>query len=852
MNKGQAFILRAAIATLLCASPILTSVSAEQGGDAIENVSIPGGEMDAALKTLARQTGLQLLYDRKTVEGMTTKGVKGAKTLQDAVSQLLDGTTLKTKLDSSGAILIVAPAAAMAPGDRSGLQLDGFLVARMDAQTLADSNQAASNREADNLDQALEEVIVTAQKREERLQDVPVPVTALAAETLVRSNQLRLQDYYNKVPGVSLTLIGDGSAPTIAIRGITTGGITNSTVGIVVDDVSYGATVFPGVAPTAPDVDPGDIARVEVLRGPQGTLYGASSMGGLLKYVTIDPSTEAVTGSVRAGFDSVEDGEMGYNLRASINVPLGDTFAVRASGFTIRDPGFVDNPASGQRDVNRRNSDGGRLSALWRPADNLSLKLSAVYQTSDRPGTSDVDVTLGGSLQQSLLRGTGVYNRKSQVYSATFLATLGQVDLTSVTGYTVDNTDTVQDLSVGIYGSNAVTLFGVTGAAGRLDRSTKKFSQEIRASMPLGQRVHWLVGAYYTSEDTLADLNNRAANPATGATLGSLLTFYQPVDYDEYAAFTNFTFDVTDRFDIQVGGRVSETKLFFSALRGGPLSVTFFGSDPSPVPGVGGKDHPFTYLVTPRFKIAPNLMVYGRVATGYRPGGLNSNCASTGPQAIVPCQYDPDTTQNYEIGFKGDLLQNRLSLDASLYYIDWKDVQTPLTINGLGFNDNAGHAKSQGIELTTELRPMDNLRLSAWIVFNEAELKEPFPANATNVSGRPGDRLPYSSRISGSFSLDQDVPLSNDITVFWGGSVSYVGDRKGVFKAANVTRETFPSYAQIDLRAGVKRNAWTLDAFLNNAGDKRGVLRSGLESLRPTLITYIQPRTVGLTLSRDF
>src|SRR6202012_4446346 len=177
-------------------------------------------------------------------------------------------------------------------------------------------------------------------------QDVPVPVTAIRADKLISDNQVRLQDYFTSVPGLSYA--PNNQNQYVTIRGITTGGFSNPTVGVVIDDVPFGASNALGGGQVIPDFDPGDLARVEVLRGPQGTLYGASSMGGLLKFVTVDPSTDGVSGRVEAGVSDVSHGaELGYNVRGSINVPLSDTFAMRASAFTREDPGYVDNPVLG-------------------------------------------------------------------------------------------------------------------------------------------------------------------------------------------------------------------------------------------------------------------------------------------------------------------------------------------------------------------------------------------------------------------------------------------------------------------------------------------------------------------------
>lgn len=697
----------------------------------------------------------------------------------------------------------------------------------------------------------LEEVIVTAQKRAERLQDVPVPVSAISGEALASNNQLRLEDYYNQVPGLGLAVIGDSSAPTVTIRGITTGGLTNPTVGIVVDEMPYGATIAAGAAVSAPDIDPGDLSRVEVLRGPQGTLYGASSIGGLLKFVTVDPSTQAFDGRLQAGLASVKDGEVGHTLRGSVNVPLSDTFAVRASGFTLRDPGYVDNVQTGTDDINRRNSDGGRLSAMWQPSEDFSLKLSALVQNSERQGTSDVDITLGsGEPRQNALRATGLYGRDTEAYSLKMDAKLGSADLTSVSGYSTDTIDSRVDQTVPFFSGVALSNFGVAGVAGPLHRTIDKFTQEVRASFPIAAKLQWLIGAFYTDEDVLVDLDYLAVDPATAAEVGTIFSNDQPTTFKEHAAFTNLTYHFSDRFDIQLGGRYSENEQSFSGVRTGPLTPLIgLGPSPSLVPEVEGEDDAFTFLLTPRWKISPDLMVYARIASGYRPGGPNAGCGIVG----VPCQYAADTTQNYEIGFKGDAFGGALSFDASLYSIDWKDIQIPLTLGVVSFIDNGSRAKSQGAELAVESNPLAGLTVAAWVVYNEAELTEDLPTvTASSAVGRPGDRLPYSSRFSGSLGLDQEFPLGSRATGFLGGSVSYVGERKGLFRRAGLVREIFPDYTQVDLRAGLRYDNWTAQAFVNNLTDERGILRSGLDSNRPTYLTFIQPRTIGLSLIKDF
>ncbi len=838
-------------ACLLAAS---LSMPAGAAGGSRDNLDVPAGELISALKSLAMQSKIELVYQPEQLRDIHTEGVKGAYSPQEAIAILLKGTALRVYTASSGAMIIAPISTSSTQGGDLQNTAQGASEMRLvqangstatAGQTADEQRGAAGNSDAKHAD----EIIVTAQKRSERLQDVPVPVTAITAETLLNNNQLRLQDYYTKVPGLSLALIGNGGAPTLTIRGLATGGATNPTVGIVIDDVSYGASEYFGLGNWAPDLDPSDLARVEVLRGPQGTLYGASSLGGLLKFVTVDPSTGSFSGRMQAGVSSVSHGDdLGYSVRGSVNVPLGETFAVRLSGQTRQDPGYIDNVQNGRSDANKADVSGGRIAALWRPSDAFSMKLSALYQDSKRHGSNEVHQLPGlEGLQQRVLPGAGGYDRNTQAYGATLNARLGAADLTAATGYSIDKIVSYLDLAPianGLYSTLANTYFGVQGAFEPLHTKTTKFSQEVRLSVPIGSRLEWLVGAFYTQEDYPTDAVFFAADPATGATAGTLLGLDIPSDYEEYAAFTDLTVHFTDRFDIQFGGRLSENRQTYSSTRGGPLVAVFFRNQ-FVVPEVRSKDSPFTYLVTPRLRVSPDLMVYARFASGYRPGGPNTACGPT-----IPCGYGADTTQNYELGIKGALFDRALSYEASAYYIDWKDIQVNLlsATAGIGFTDNGGQAKSRGVEISVETRPLKGLTLSAWVAYNDAELTK-VPLTST-LGGIAGDRLPYSSPFSGNFSASQEFPLWSNSAGFVSGSVSYVDNRRGNFSQTALA--VFPAYTQVDLSAGVRFNSWTVSAFLNNAADERGVLRNGAASTNPAFVSYIEPRTVGLTVAKTF
>jgi iron complex outermembrane receptor protein len=715
---------------------------------------------------------------------------------------------------------------------------------------------------------ALEEIIVTAQKREERLQDVPIPVSVISADALTDNNQLKIADYYTQVPGLSVapsTL----SSQTLSIRGITTGAVAagppnpGPTVGITVDDVPFGGSG--GGDTMVPDFDPGDLARVEVLRGPQGTLYGASSMGGLIKFVTVDPSTDSVSGRLEANTNSVYNGaELGYTFRGSVNLPVSSDLAVRASVFTRQDPGYIDNPILHIDGVNEDHADGGHLAALWRPSDTSSLKVSAIYQKIRGDGTSDVTPnpppTTGapaalGDLQQYYIRGVGSYDREVQAYSAILKDKIGSVDLTALTGYNVysihDSIDLTSDL-----GALTQTYFGVIGTPLFDAIRFNRFTQELRLSAPLGQYFDGLLGAFYSHADDRYKYTQLATNPTTGAIVGNwgqLNAFDAPISYTEYAAFGDLTYHVTDRIDVQIGGRESQYKIIGGVQTYTGLESTVLFGLPSEnaigVPGSTLKQNAFTYLLTPRFKISSDLMAYLRLASGYRVGGSNAGTQGIGTPGGPPLLYGPDKTQDYEIGAKGEFLKHTLSVDASLYYIDWKNIQLPLlTSNEASFTGNGAAAKSQGVELSVESRPVTSLTIAAWVAWSDAVLTQTVPS----IFGYAGDRLPNTPRFSGNLSVNEEFPVVSEIRGFVGGTVGYVGDREDLFALGTPQRQYLPPYAKTDVRAGTKYYSWTVNFYINNVADRRGVISGGFGNVVPYSFYDIQPRTVGLSVSKTF
>jgi len=806
------------VAALAASTCIVVPAQAQQ-----MSFNIPDGGLKSALDAYARQSQRPVVYKADDVRGARSPGYHGSASPDAALDAVLAGSGFSARQGAAGSVAIV----------RAG-------------------NDAVSDADASAL---VPDIIVTAQKREERLKDVPVPVTAVTGNSLLDKNQTKAEDFFSTIPGVNLQTTRNRS--NLAIRGITTGPVTgNPIVGYTIDDIPYGSSTGQGgLFGGAPDIDPSELARIEVLRGPQGTLYGASSMGGLVKYVTIDPSMDQVSGTVAAGLNTIRRaGDIGYNLRASLNVPVTETLAFRVGGFTRQDPGYIDNVVTGKQDVNRIRVSGGRVSALWRPSDAFSAKLSALYQDRNAFGSANVDARLGSRYLQSDQFGAGDGYTRNQLYSAVLQGKLGAIEITSLTAYSISKSFDFADFSAApltaswpsVYPDAGVTKWATTLP---LPFDVKKFSQEVRMAAPLGENIDLILGGFYTREAVKYVVETGAADATDGRVIGVPILWRDSFTFREYAGFANVAVRLSDQFDVQGGLRYSENRQNLHHREWGIFSPGGFLESFAKSSG-----HALTYHVTPRFKISRDHMLYARIATGYRPGGPNTACGLD-----IPCQYKSDETVNYEIGAKGDLFERTLSYDVSVFTIDWKDIQVTQVAPGgtFTYNANANRARSRGVELSFEARPEKGLTLAIWGAYIDAQLREAF-SKEVSVYGAKGDRLPFSSRYSGRASVNYETSLGQELTGSVGASAAYVGMRKGEFVATAAEaplRQTYPSYVQVDLNAGLKYQDWKLNMFVQNATNKRGLIGGGYNNqynFNPNWFNYIQPRTIGMSIERKF
>lgn len=704
------------------------------------------------------------------------------------------------------------------------------------------------------------DIVVTAQKRSERLQDVPASVSVVSAGDLTKQGVVRFSDYATRVPGLSLTSVRTGQSQ-VTLRGITTGAAQSaSSTGYYIDEAPIGSVnAYAGGSSTTPDLDPSDLAQIEVLKGPQGTLYGAGAVGGLLKFVTAPPSFTDVSARISGGVTDVAKGGMGYSGRGVVNIPLiTDELTFHASGFYRRDAGYIDNVNQriGRDDVNRSTVRGGRAVLAMRLGPDVRVDLSAIGQDTQTLGLNTVDVDavtltpLSGDLTQDRNVRESAFI-KFRLYNATVRADLGAIDLVSSTTYQHTSLNQVTDATRS-FGVLLGGLFGIPtlGVQQNQNTRTERWSEELRANSfgVAGGLLDLQAGFYWTSE------NNSNRIPTfdpfltdTGAVvpLPNLVTASILSTYEEYSVFGNATVHLTPQFDVIGGVRYSHNEQdYFQDYAGliiGPRRIDT-GDEKADIA---------TFLVSPRYKFSDNAMIYGRVASGYRPGGPN---AVPPPSVFVaPDTFAPDRLTQYELGFKGQTADRTLSIDAAVFYTDWKDIQIQTSAAGFNFFVNGGRARSQGGEVTLRFAPMRGLNFGLNGSYIDARLTTDAPA----AGGLDGDRLPYVPKLTSALTADYSVRMGGLMQANIGGSINYVGDRQSDYSQRFAKR--LDGYATFDLRAGLSDGAWSVSAFARNLTDKRAINVVAPAGLAPSNTagqvygaSFIQPRTIGAELAVQF
>jgi iron complex outermembrane recepter protein len=723
----------------------------------------------------------------------------------------------------------------------------------------------------------LEEIVVTATKREEKLHDVAMGITALSGDDLARRQELGYADFAAQIPGLSIESVDPGRN-RVVLRGENVGSV-GATIATTVDDIpfSMSGSQSNGAFFSA-NVDTYDLQRVEVLRGPQGTLYGASAEGGLIKYVTNPPNLNAYEGGVRVGGESIDGGQSAGFAKGFVNIPFWDNkAALRVSAVEEGLAGWIDNPQTGQKDVNHGEKYSLRASLLVKPTSDLTIRVTAFNQALNTRGDNSVQV-VGAALTPeappanqfdpvngfaNATAGPHVIDDNLSYYALALQYDFKVATLMSATSfgeirkhYSSDATNlnlapgvTLADVLAGVYGMPIVVF-------GNQLETLHKFNQELRlTSNPggtlFGNPFDWLAGGFFTREITGFNQDYGARSAADPSTLlaPALGGDRLPADYKESAVFADFTYHFSKAFDLELGGRSTHTKQYSQSS----LSCCVLLGPDATFDKVYTSENETTWSVAPRWHISDDLLMYARVATGFSPGGPNQ------PSSLLlnPPPYRSDSTRNYELGLRADLFERKFTVDVDVFDIRWSDVQIldlVQTPNGpIGLNGNSGSADSRGVEWNFLWRPMQGLSVGLLGAFTDAKLT----SDALLLGGMNGDALPYVPKFSSTFNMDYTWAASSNYAGFVGGSWTYTGTRYTAFSSSVTTIEShvkLPIYNTLKVQAGLDNGHFSVELFGSNLTNARGVTEyanSGGEN-QTGIAAFIQPRTIGIELGAKF
>lgn len=736
---------------------------------------------------------------------------------------------------------------------------------------------------AAELGAGIEEVVVTATKRAVSVQDVPVAMQAFTAETLENMGADQVDGYYRMVPNFAVVDRGAGGK-LYSIRGISTGLVTQgaSTVGVYIDEMPISAAGF------QPDPRLFDIDRVEVLRGPQGTLYGEGSIGGTVRMITPRPDPSAFAGKADVSWQSTADGDPGYKLNGMLNLPLvNDVLALRVSGLYHDLGGYIDRidmpsgvtldvgallglppgvipvlgtgPLPGKQDINDEVTSSGRAALLWNATERLTFEASFMKQSLDADGrnTSVAGVAGVGELETNFVQAEKVTD-DFDLGNLTVSYDLGWARLFSSTSTyerTRDITSDTNDLGEAIFPT--AKLPGSGTFTTELQDMT---SEELRLSSTGDGPLSWIAGYFYVDKDNgfeqiivddygvFVGFMQILGLPVTNAR--QLLDQTGRQEETQHALFGELTYKLTEKLSATVGLRWFDIDQR-DTLVNNDINILGLGLTDG-VSETGESDSVLKFNVN--YRASDDVLLWATASQGFRIGGTNTTPGIPDENRT----YGSDTLWNYEVGARTSWYDNRLVLNGALYHIDWSDIQLALPLGTAFGTINAGQARIIGAELELQARPAAGLDLALAAGYNDGELTEDTPgAPAGPNPGFKGDRLPGVPRLNLAASAQYTFPLSSGgLDGFGRMDYSYTGASTTTFNDLS-TANGLPSnfnpgaYGLLNLRLGVQSERWTAALFVENATDERAELLIDNAAVAQR-ITRNRPRTFGMNVRYNF
>lgn len=720
--------------------------------------------------------------------------------------------------------------------------------------------------------QAIDEIVVTASKRGEMaIQDVPVSVQVVEGGDLQEAGDLDFMDYFYQVPGLSVNDQGPGDKQYI-IRGIQSSGA--GTVGLYFDEVIITGE-SEGDGGKQPDIKMFDINRIEVLKGPQGTTFGSSSLSGTIRWIANAPQYDSFELDLGGGFRMLQDSsDFGWQTDGVINIPvIEDSLAVRIAGLYLDKAGYLDNKF--EEDANHEESGAVRAMVSWQATDELELSTMAMIQSMDVGARNFFNDTtallplsdtlngqdLPGDYYQAVLTGAGfeddlnIYNVKA-VYDQPWGTITGTHSVFSRYTFARRATSFASEVLFGLPADENPAFLG-----NEKDRDV--VNSEIRFASQWDGPFQVLVGGFLQKEDRNDITTYVFTDPATGkvtetSELGARRE--NVAEISEIAAFGEVSWDLTDQLTLTAGSRWFDQET--DAQDNVILQYIF-------QPGAGflpPRNFDFSDVIFKgnlAYNLTDEFMVFAQVAEGYRAGGANDQSPMAITDVIIPPGFESDSLVNYEIGVKSAYLDNRLIVNGSLYFIDWSNIQVEqqaTNSQGLSFSyrGNGGGAEVKGVELEVNASPTEQLDIGASVTWLQAELTENFPIP---TDGLAGDEIPHSPELSGSLNARYEYPLPNDLVGFIGGDWSYRGESANQFRPDAPFYRIHDSYSIANLRGGVAGEDWSLVLALDNALDSDEVISYTFdfqfppipgERFLPDNQVRPWPRTFSIMLRKQF
>jgi len=686
----------------------------------------------------------------------------------------------------------------------------GVSLAALSAATASAQEQAPPDSVS-----VLEEVVVTASKRSENIRELANSVTAFTGADLAETGAQSFADYLNTAPGVQFQAATPGVS-NVTIRGVGTATIYpdqgQSTTGIYLNDIPL---TDPGFALGIPDLNVFDVDRVEVLRGPQGTLFGSATLGGAVNYVLKPVNLNDAQFSTLVGTSTTSHGgDLSYTANAAINAPIvPGVFGVRVTGVRSYDVGYVDNVGTGRDNANSHDVYGLRLNALWQITPDTSLNAFSFWDRSHSDDNSYAYQQLGELTRTTLVPETLTFT--TFVNSLRLESDLKFATLTLLGAHSEKKQEALSDL----------TIFYGPPTTSPTNAKTDSDMFEARLVSPDDGRLKWLAGLYYGKFSE----NYPSPTIQGGVNVGDFTVDY---DSEEISGFAEATYNLSDTWKVTAGGRYYDIELKTMITSGLPGTYTIRQGKQS--------ESGFSPRVSVTFQPNPDLMLYGLISRGFRMGGVNLNPPIA--SFPTPATYGSDSLTNYEIGVRTSWLDRQLILDTTLFYIDWKDIQLRLSRpDGFAYADNAGAARSVGVESSLVWAPSPRFDLRANLTYLDSELAEPLNLGRGTVIP-DGRTLPGASKWSISETATYHFEAESEPYIAL--SHRYISGAESDFQS----RLPVGDYSLVDLRAGTVFGEADIAVFVTNLTDERGITAaSSMGSYTSNF--YVRPRTVGVRLA---